>query len=69
MSKPFFHEFVVKCPKPVSEVNQALIERGIIGGVDLGADYPGMTDHMLLAVTEVNSKDEIDALVEALKQV
>jgi glycine dehydrogenase subunit 1 len=68
-SKPFFHEFVVKCPRPVRDINDALIEKGIIGGYDLGADYPHLKDHMLLCVTEMNNKDEIDALVEGLKEV
>jgi len=67
--RPFFHEFVVRCPRPVSEINTALIERGIIGGVDLGADYPSLKDHMLLCVTEMNHKAEIDLLVAALKEV
>ncbi|MBE0690811.1 MAG: aminomethyl-transferring glycine dehydrogenase subunit GcvPA, partial [Anaerolineae bacterium] len=66
VSKTFFNEFPVKCPKPVSEINQALIERGIIGGYPLDADYPKLKDYMLVAVTEMNSKDEIDLLVEAL---
>jgi glycine dehydrogenase subunit 1 len=65
-SKPFFNEFVVKCPRPVAEINQHLMERGIIGGYDLGTDYPHLKNHMLVCVTEMNSKDEIDALVEAL---
>lgn len=67
--RPFFHEFVVRCPRPVSEINTALIERGIIGGVDLGADYPSLKDHMLLCVTEMNNRAEIDLLVAALKEV
>ncbi len=66
MSKPFFNEFVVQCPKPVREVNQALIEAGIVGGYDLGADYPHLQDHMLVCVTEMNTKAEIDKLVELL---
>ncbi|MBL8147890.1 MAG: aminomethyl-transferring glycine dehydrogenase subunit GcvPA [Anaerolineae bacterium] len=67
--RPFFHEFAVKCPRPVNEINAALIERGIIGGVDLGADYPHLTDHMLLCVTETNNRDEIDGLAAALQEV
>lgn len=67
--RPFFHEFAVKCPRPVNEINAALIERGIIGGVDLGADYPHLKDHMLLCVTETNNRDEIDGLVAALQEV
>ncbi len=63
-SKPFFHEFVVKCPRPVGEINARLIEKGIIGGYDLGQDYPHLKDHMLICVTEMNTRDEIDALVD-----
>ncbi len=69
MGKPFFNEFVVKCPQPVATINEKLIERGIIGGYDLGQDYSHLKDHMLVAVTEMNRKDEIDTLVEALKEV
>ena len=68
-SDPFFHEFVLCCPKPASEVNQHLLENGILGGYDLGKDYPALEDHLLVAVTEMNSKEEIDTLVEALKEV
>ncbi len=67
--KPFFHEFMVKCPKPVSEINLALSDEGIIGGYDLGQDYEHLKDNMLICVTETNSKAEIDALVEALEGI
>jgi glycine dehydrogenase subunit 1 len=63
---PFFKEFVVRCPRPVSEINAALRTQNIIGGYDLHDDEPELGDAMLLAVTEVNSKREIDALVAAL---
>jgi glycine dehydrogenase subunit 1 len=65
---PFFHEFSVCCPKPVEQINSHLLDHGILGGYDLGQDYPALKDHMLLAVTEMNTKEEIDALVEALKE-
>jgi glycine dehydrogenase subunit 1 len=66
---PFFHEFTVCCPKPVAEINDHLLEHGILGGYDLGQDYPSLKDHMLIAVTEMNTKDEIDALVDVLAEV
>lgn len=66
---PFFNEFVVKCPAPVEKINAALLEEGIIGGYDLGLDFPHLKQHMLIAVTETNSKAEIDALVEAMGKV
>ena len=67
--KPFFKEFVVRCPRPPGEINQALLERGIIGGYDLGRDYPHLENCMLLCVTEMNTRAEIDRLVEALEEV
>jgi glycine dehydrogenase subunit 1 len=67
-SRPFFHEFAVKCPRPVNEINEKLILRGIIGGYDVSRDYLYHTDTMLICVTEMNRKAEIDALVEVLKE-
>lgn len=66
MSKPFFNEFVVACPRPIAEINEALLEQGMIGGYDLGQHYFHLEDRMLLCVTEMNARDEIDRLVEIL---
>jgi glycine dehydrogenase subunit 1 len=66
----FFHEFAVRCPKPVAETNRRLFEdHGIIGGYDLGAAAPARPGSVLLCFTEMNSKAEIDALVDALREV
>jgi glycine dehydrogenase subunit 1 len=59
-----FNEFVVKLNKPVKEINQQLLQKGIIGGYDLGRDYPDLANHMLVAVTEQRLKEEIDTLVK-----
>ncbi len=68
-SKPFFKEFVVQCPKPVDEINRHLLdEYTIIGGYDLGRDFPGRTNQLLIAVTEMNTREEIDSLVEGLAE-
>ena len=67
--KPFFNEFVTLCPRPIAEINAALRAQGIIGGIDLGQRYFHLEDRMLLCVTECNSRDEIDALAEALSQI
>ncbi len=65
--RPFFKEFPLRCPKPVHQVNDYLFtEWGIIGGYDLGRDYPALANTALVCVTEMNTKDEIDELVEAL---
>ncbi len=67
---PFFKEFVVTTPQPAAEINQTLLEQhGIIGGYDLGQSHPGRENEMLVAVTEMNTRTEIDSFVEALKQI
>jgi glycine dehydrogenase subunit 1 len=68
-SEPFFHEFALCVNRPVAEVNEHLLEHGILGGYDLGQDYPSLKDHMLIAVTEMNSREDIDMLVEVLAEV
>ena len=69
-AKPFFKEFVVRLPVPCAEANAHLREQhGIIGGYDLGRDDANLKNHMLMAVTEVNTRASIDRLVTALGEV
>ncbi|MFE8702500.1 aminomethyl-transferring glycine dehydrogenase subunit GcvPA [Cytobacillus sp. FJAT-54145] len=63
---PSFNEFVVKLNKPVKEANKSLLQKGIIGGYDLGRDYKELANHMLIAVTELRTKEEIDTFVKEL---
>lgn len=60
---PHFNEIVVKTNKSVTDINKALIEKGIIGGFDLGRVYPELENHALIAVTEIRTKEEIVQLV------
>jgi glycine dehydrogenase subunit 1 len=54
----------------VAAINQMLLdEYGIVGGYDLGCDYPALRDHTLLCITEMNSRAEIEALAEALEEI
>ena len=62
----YFREFVVECPRPVAEINNALLERKIIGGLDVGEYVP---NGMLVCCTEMNTKEEIDRFAEALAEV
>lgn len=66
-SSPVFNEFVIKTPRPVCEINKELLKERIIGGFDLSRDYPELGQHMLIAVTELRTKEEIDRLVKGLE--
>jgi len=68
-TKPFFNEFVIETPKSVSEMNKKLLAHKIIGGYDLSKRYPKRKNQMLIAVTEMNTRQQIDGFVSALKEV
>lgn len=71
-SAPFFHEFVVEAPIPAAELNARLLDHGIIGGYALSEAYPNrpeMANRLLVAVTEMNSREQIDTLLEILDEV
>ena len=62
-SGEFFQEFVVSCPESPVKINRRLMERNILGGLDVSDRFD---NGMLLCVTEMNSREDIDALVDAL---
>ncbi len=68
-SGPFFNEFVLDLPKPWAAVDAGLRAKGIVGGYGLEADYPGIGSAALVCVTELRTKDEIDRLARALREV
>ncbi|AIF43451.1 aminomethyl-transferring glycine dehydrogenase subunit GcvPA [Virgibacillus sp. SK37] len=65
----YFNEIVIKLDKSVAEVNNSLLEKNIIGGYDLELAYPELQGHMLIAVTEIRTKEEIEAFVKELGDI
>ncbi|GED13491.1 aminomethyl-transferring glycine dehydrogenase subunit GcvPA [Aneurinibacillus migulanus] len=63
---PFFNEFAVRLDKNVGQINRRLLQSKIIGGFDVGRAYAEYKDSMLLTVTELRTKEEIDLLVQEL---
>ncbi len=68
-SSPFFNEFVIEVPISIQRLQQHFEQAGIIGGYALGESYPGMENCMLFCVTETRTKQDIDYLVDVLKEV
>jgi glycine dehydrogenase subunit 1 len=68
-SGPVFNEFVIDLPKPWAAVDAGLREKGLLGGFGLGSAYPELKNAVLVAVTELRTKDEIDRLARALREV
>ncbi|GMA55870.1 hypothetical protein GCM10025858_03730 [Alicyclobacillus sacchari] len=66
---PFFNEFAIELSKPVAEVQAAMLEAGYLFGYDLSHDYPQYGSSVLLTVTEMRTREEMDELVQTLREV
>lgn len=61
-NKPFFHEFATTCPVDPAKLEAALSDKGILAGLPIEGG-------MLWCATELNTKDDIDNLISAIKEV
>ncbi|HXG83041.1 MAG TPA: aminomethyl-transferring glycine dehydrogenase subunit GcvPA, partial [Pyrinomonadaceae bacterium] len=69
-SAPKFNEFVVRAPRDANELLEKLrTEKEIIGGLALSRYYSENPNDFLVCVTELNTKEQIDNLVEGLREV
>ena len=69
-SSPTFNEFTVRAPKNANEILEKLrVEKNIVGGLPLSWHYKDYHQDFLVCVTETNTKEQIDNLVEGLKEV
>jgi glycine dehydrogenase subunit 1 len=63
---PFFNEFVTRTNgRSPEQINDALAERKIIGGLSLGRFYPELENCMLLCATEMSKRQDMDIVAEA----
>ena len=66
----FFKEFVLSLPIEAATVLNRLHDaHGIVGGYDLARVDPELRNEMLVAVTEMNTREDIDGFVEAVRAV
>ena len=68
-SGPAFNEFVLELPKPWAAVDAALKAKGLIGGYGLEPAYPELKNAVLVCVTELRTRDQIDRLARTLQEV
>lgn len=67
--KPFMYEFAITGDFDPVDVQEKLLEKGFLGGFGIGSDYEEYPNAMIFAVTEQRTKEEIDALAQALEEV
>jgi len=63
---PFFKEFVIRPQQPAEKLLEDLKKDGILGGLDLGKFYPGLKGHLMLAVTEKRTIEELDLIASKI---
>jgi len=69
---PHFREFVVDfgdTDRTVAEINEELLDRKIFGGKDLTPEYPELGESALFCVSEVHTREDIDLLTTAVKEI
>lgn len=62
-----FHEFALRLPVSVAELNARLLGENIIGPYDLSRDYPELQRVALFCCTEKRSREEIEHLAQAVR--
>ena len=65
---PTFNEFVIEVDMETEELLKGLSDKGIWGGVSLKRFYPHLNRHLLLCATEMNRKEDMDKLAEAIRK-
>jgi glycine dehydrogenase subunit 1 len=71
-SQPHFKEFLVDVSgagKTVAQMNAALLEQKIFGGKDISGEYPELGECALFCVTEIHTKEDLNRLYLALKEI
>ncbi len=66
---PYFHECALELPAPADEVLDALVERGVLGGVALGDYFPDLARTFLVCATEKRTSADIELYGRALAEV
>lgn len=66
---PTFNEFTAKFSSSAEVVVKKMLDKGFVAGLPLSRYYDKMQNHLLIAVTEKRTKDEIDQYAEALESV
>jgi glycine dehydrogenase subunit 1 len=69
-SAPVFNEMAVRSEaRPAADVVSSLAEQGILAGVDLGRFRETWSHDLLLAVTELHTREDLDRLLAALAEL
>ncbi|HQU15789.1 MAG: glycine dehydrogenase (aminomethyl-transferring) [Chromatiales bacterium 21-64-14] len=66
---PYFHESVLRLDAPTGEVLRALAAQDLVGGYDLGGDYPELGNALLVCATEARTDEDLDTYARHLGRI
>ena len=71
LTDTFFNEFALRLNRPAADVVDALVDKGVLGGVPASRLYPGegLDDVLIVAATETNTPEDLAAFETALREV
>jgi glycine dehydrogenase subunit 1 len=64
---PFFNEFAVRCPIPPERIVESLAKSQVLAGLPLSPYYPTLKDCLLVCVTEIRTRQDIDLFVQQME--
>jgi glycine dehydrogenase subunit 1 len=64
----FFNEFVVRCPASPEKIVKRLSEKRVLAGLPLGTYYKDRPDQLLVCVTEIKTKADMDQFGDLLAE-
>ncbi len=67
--RPVFHEQALRLPAPAADILRSLAAHNLLGGFDLGLDYPELDPAILVCATEMRNDEDIDAYGAKLARV
>ncbi len=72
LTPAFFNEFAVRLSKPAAAVVEAAAAKNVLAGVPASRLWPeakGLENVLLVAVTETNTDEDLDALISVLGEI
>ncbi|MGB5834449.1 MAG: aminomethyl-transferring glycine dehydrogenase subunit GcvPA [Thiohalocapsa sp.] len=67
--RPTFHEQALRLPAPAADVLRSLAAQNVLGGFDLGQEYPELAPSILVCATELRTTEDMDAFATKLVRV
>jgi len=64
-----FHEQALRLPAPAADVLRSLAAHDLLGGFELGLDYPELDPAILVCATEVRTEEDMDAFKTKLARI